>query len=150
MLTHYLEKLGDRHRPLRPLHYPTILLRNMGIKLCIYHSWTSRTSHSRHDHSRAWNHALVLVLKTKLWVSSGWMISSKLQRHHELCWFTQALLKMKFTRWKTRFPSLKISKEVPFVTFFWMDGVLLEVRNREVDVALGVSLLRHVVSWLYA
>jgi hypothetical protein len=48
---------------------------------------------------------------------------------------------MKFVRWKARSPSLEINIESPFVSFFRTDGVLLEVRNREVDVALEVSLL---------
>jgi hypothetical protein len=61
-----------------------------------FHSWP--------DHYGGRNHALVIVLKTKLWVSSNWLASSsKLQPCLELCRFAQALLKTKVARWKAHF-----------------------------------------------
>jgi hypothetical protein len=79
-------------------------------------------------------------VESKSRISSDWLVSSsKLQPCLELCQFDQAFLKMKFARWKVCFPSLEISKEVSFVTFFRTDDVLLEVRNQEVDVVLGLS-----------
>jgi hypothetical protein len=42
-----------------------------------------------------------LVLETKLWVRSNWLMSSsKLQLYLVLCRFAQALLETKFARWK--------------------------------------------------
>jgi hypothetical protein len=66
------------------------------------------------------------VLKSKLWVSHGWLTSSsKLQRCLELCRFAQALLKTKVTRWKA-----ELAKD-PCASFIRIDGVLLEVRNQK-------------------
>jgi hypothetical protein len=71
-------------------------------------------------------------VKSQVGVSSDWLMSfSKLQHHLELCRFAQMLFKTKFARWKLRFPSLKINKEVTFVIFFWTDGILHEVHNWE-------------------
>jgi hypothetical protein len=66
-------------------------LPSLEIRIAIAnYSWTSRAFRSQLNHSGGWNHALVLVLKTKLHVSSDWLMSSsKLQRCLKLCWFAQ-------------------------------------------------------------
>jgi hypothetical protein len=42
----------------------------------------------------------------------------------------QTLLKTKVARWEVHFPPQNLQKG-PYATFFRMDGVLLEVRNRK-------------------
>jgi hypothetical protein len=72
----------------------------------------------------------LLVFAAKSRVSSDWLMSSsKLQACHELCWFIQALLKTRVTRWKVHF--LIGLAEGPCATFIRMDGVLLEVQNHK-------------------
>jgi hypothetical protein len=89
----------------------------MRIAIANY-SWISRTFHSQPNHSGGRNHALVLVLKTKLQFSFDWfMSSSKFQRCLELCRFAQALLKTKVARWKAHF-LVRISKR-PMYTICW-------------------------------
>jgi hypothetical protein len=71
------------------------------------------------------------VYEAKPRVSFDWFVSSsKLQPYLELCRFIQALFKTKVARWKTHF-LIGVSKKDSYVTFFKMDGVLLEVHNQK-------------------
>jgi hypothetical protein len=77
----------------------------LGKKIAIAnYSRNSRIFCARLDHPGVWNHALVLVSKTNLWVGSDWLISSsKLQSCLELCRFAQVPLKTKVAIWKAHF-----------------------------------------------
>jgi hypothetical protein len=90
------------------------------------------TKETCHNIDKPFHGPLISSVESKAGVSSDWLMSSsKLQLCLELCRFIQVPLKTKICKVESASPSLKISKEVSFVTFFRTDGVLLKVRNRE-------------------
>jgi hypothetical protein len=90
------------------------------------------TKETCHNIDKPSHDPLISCTESKDRFSSNWLMSSsKLQLYLKLCRFTQVLLKTKICKVESTSPSLEISKEVPFITFFWTDSVLLEVHNRE-------------------
>jgi hypothetical protein len=84
-----------------------------------------------HNSSKLSHDALFLECGAKSRVDSDWLISSsKLQFCLELCRFVQALLKLKFAKWKAHFLPRNLRND-PCATFVRTDGVWLEVCNRK-------------------
>jgi hypothetical protein len=90
------------------------------------------TKETCHNIDKPSHDPLISCTESKDRFSSNWLMSSsKLQLYLKLCRFTQVLLKTKNCKVESTSLSLEISKEVPFITFFWTDSVLLKVRSRE-------------------